>query len=191
MPTIKQVPITKVQPYWRNPRKNDNAVPKVAESIEKYGFQQPILVDPDMVIIAGHTRWAAARSLGLDKVPVVVTELTGEQANAYRIADNRTGEYANWDNDALLNELKTFTDPEYMDLFFPHIDLTTDFADTPPPITDEDVTKAQDAVTGGFQDASNERAAKQTLEMTCPHCYGTIELNRSDLDQSPWKDAEE
>jgi len=95
-----------IKPYERNPRLNDNAVDAVAASLQEFGFKQPIVVDSNGVIIVGHTRWKAARKLGLAKVPVhVAKDLTPEQVKAYRIADNKTGELAGWDFDILPIEL--------------------------------------------------------------------------------------
>jgi ParB-like chromosome segregation protein Spo0J len=102
--------IEDVKPYERNPRLNDKAVDAVAASLSEFGFRQPIVVDEDGVIIAGHTRWKAATKLGLGKVPVhVATDLTPDQVRAYRLADNRSGEIAEWDLSILpieLNELR-------------------------------------------------------------------------------------
>lgn len=104
---ITNTPINQLQPYANNPRKNDKAVETVASSIEQYGFQQPIVVDKDYVIIAGHTRYRAAKKLGFIEVPVLVAEdLTPEQANAYRIMDNRSNENAQWDDSLLYTELE-------------------------------------------------------------------------------------
>ena len=98
--------IDEIRPYENNPRVNDGAVGAVAESIREFGFQQPIVVDRDGVIIAGHTRYKAAKKLGLTEVPVVVAgNLTDEQVRAYRLADNKTGELAEWDFSALEEEL--------------------------------------------------------------------------------------
>ena len=97
--------IEELKPYENNPRLNDSAVDHVASSISVYGFQQPIVVDKQDVIIVGHTRLKAAQKLGLDKVPVVVADMTPEQAKAYRLADNRTGEIATWDRKQLGLEL--------------------------------------------------------------------------------------
>ncbi len=102
--------IDDIRPYERNPRLNDQAVDAVAASLAEFGFRQPIVVDEDGVIIAGHTRWKAAKKLGLAKVPVhVATDLTPEQVRAYRIADNKTGGLAEWDLEILpieLNDLR-------------------------------------------------------------------------------------
>lgn len=98
--------IREIKPYEHNPRNNDGAVDAVAASIKEFGWQQPIVVDKDGVIIAGHTRYKAAKKLGMKEVPVVVAEnLTDEQVRAYRLADNKTGELAGWDFSALEEEL--------------------------------------------------------------------------------------
>ncbi len=96
-----------IRPYDHNPRHNEEAVDAVAKSIREFGFRNPVILDGDNVIIAGHTRWLAAKELGLEEIPcVVAADLTPEQAKAYRIADNRTGEIAKWDYDLLPVELK-------------------------------------------------------------------------------------
>lgn len=103
---VKNVSIQDVKPYPNNPRDNDAAVGGVAKSLQSFGWQQPIVVDKDNVIIVGHTRYKAAKKLGMDKVPVIVaSNLSDEQVKAYRLADNKTGEKAVWDNKELLDEL--------------------------------------------------------------------------------------
>lgn len=93
-------------PYNNNPRVNDGAVDAVAKSIEEFGFRNPIIVDKNNVIIAGHTRLKASQKLGLKKVPVIVADdLTDEQANALRLVDNKTNELAEWDFARLKDEL--------------------------------------------------------------------------------------
>lgn len=105
---IESWPIDSVIPYERNPRTiTEAAVQKVAASIREYGWQQPIVVDGNGVILAGHTRWRAAKHLGVQEVPVLVAaNLTPEQARAYRIADNRVAEETGWDHDLLKDELR-------------------------------------------------------------------------------------
>ena len=99
--------IEKVKPYENNPRKNDDAVNEVAKSIKTFGFKNPIIVDKKFVIIAGHTRLKASIQLGLTHVPVIVAEdLTEEQANALRLADNKTAEISKWDKKKLDEELR-------------------------------------------------------------------------------------
>jgi len=103
---VEQLEIERVKPYDKNPRRNDKAVEAVAKSIREFGFRQPIVVDKDGVIVVGHTRYKAALKLGLATVPVhVAADLTPQQARAYRLADNRTAETAEWDVDLLPIEL--------------------------------------------------------------------------------------
>ena len=101
---VKQININKIIPYHNNPRKNQ-AIDKVASSINEYGFQQPIVVDPNMVVIVGHTRLLASKKLGLKKVPIAIADLSKSQAKAYRLADNRTNEDSSWDEELLKGEL--------------------------------------------------------------------------------------
>ena len=105
---IKLAEISNIKPYENNPRKlSEQAIKKVAMSLKEYGFRQPIVVDKNMVIVAGHTRYRASKKLGLKQVPVsVIDNLTEEQINAYRIADNRTAEESEWDNELLKMEIK-------------------------------------------------------------------------------------
>lgn len=92
-------------PYENNPRKNEKAVGPVAESLKEFGWQQPIVIDKDNIIVAGHTRWEAAQRLGLKEVPCIIADnLTPDQVRAYRLADNKTAEFAKWDPEALLEE---------------------------------------------------------------------------------------
>ena len=108
---IKCVKLSEIRPYERNPRRNDSAVDAVAASIKEFGWQQPIVVDKDGVIIAGHTRYKAAKKLKCKEVPVVYADnLTEEQAKAYRLADNKTSELAEWDADLLSEELLDLQD---------------------------------------------------------------------------------
>lgn len=110
----KTVPLHTITAYERNPRQNDHAVAATARSIEEFGFNQPIVVDKDNVIIAGHTRWKAALEIGLSEVPVLVADhLTPEQAKAYRIADNQTATLADWDNDLLTAEVLALAEADF------------------------------------------------------------------------------
>ena len=111
---IEMWTLDRVRPYENNPRNNDKAVDAVAASIKEFGFAQPIVVDSDSVIIVGHTRLKAAQKLGLERVPVVVaSHLTPEQVRAYRIADNKTAEIAEWNYDLLPIELSALQEANY------------------------------------------------------------------------------
>lgn len=103
---VQEMKLADITPYENNPRNNEEAVEYVANSIREFGWQQPLVVDKDLVIIAGHTRYKAALKLGLDSAPVVIADsLTEEQVKAYRLADNKTAEAATWNEEALLAEL--------------------------------------------------------------------------------------
>lgn len=100
-----------VRPYEKNPRRNDDAVQYVAESIRQFGFKVPLVIDNDGVIVAGHTRWKAAKKLGLKTVPCIIADdLTDEQIKAFRLADNKVAEKAEWDFDLLADELDELFD---------------------------------------------------------------------------------
>lgn len=98
--------IENITPYEKNPRKNDEAVDAVANSIKEFGFKVPIVIDKDGIIVAGHTRYKAAKKLRMKSVPcIVASDLTDEQIKAFRLADNRTAELAEWDMELLTEEL--------------------------------------------------------------------------------------
>ena len=106
--------LSEIHPYEANPRINEPAIDAVAASLKEFGFRQPIVVDADMTIIAGHTRWKAAQRLGLELVPVHVADtLTPAQVRAYRLADNRTAEIADWDMGKLTIELEQLRAENY------------------------------------------------------------------------------
>ena len=111
--------ISEIKPYEKNPRKNDKSVDKVANSIKEFGFKVPIVIDKNNIIVCGHTRYKAAKKLGLDVVPCVVADdLTDEQIKAYRLADNKVGEDSEWDIDLLEEELSNIFDLDMVDFGF-------------------------------------------------------------------------
>ena len=111
---IDIIPIEEVIPYARNPRKNEDAISKVASSLQEFGFRQPIVVDNDNVVIAGHTRLLAAKRLGMERVPIhTAKDLSDAQIQAYRITDNRSAQEAEWDEDLLRIELGDLRDQDF------------------------------------------------------------------------------
>lgn len=107
MMNVVEVPIENIKPYENNPRDNSKAVEYVKQSIQEFGWQQPLVLDKENVIIVGHTRYLAALELGYDTVPCVIADnLSDAQARAYRLADNKTSDYSVWDNKLLLGELE-------------------------------------------------------------------------------------
>ena len=116
---VVEIDINKLKAYEKNPRKNDNAVKEVANSIKEFGWKVPIIIDKDNVILAGHTRVKAANMLGLKTVPCIIADdLNEQQAKAFRLADNKTGELANWDFDLLIEELANLSDFDMSDFGF-------------------------------------------------------------------------
>jgi len=123
---IQEIDINKITPYINNPRKNLN-VDKVASSIKEFGFQQPIVVDKNNTIVVGHTRYEAAKKLGILKVPVQIADLSDTQAKAYRIADNRLNQDASWDTKLLNIEFNDLLSKDYN---LDSLGFTTDELDT-------------------------------------------------------------
>ena len=111
---IQYVKLDELIPYARNPRNNEDAVEHVASSIREFGFQSPIIVDKDNTIIAGHTRFNAAKRLKLDEVPIIkASDLIEAQVKAFRLADNRVGEYATWNDELLAIEFEELQDLDF------------------------------------------------------------------------------
>ena len=108
---ILTLPLDQITPYDRNPRRNDHAVDAVAASIREFGFKVPLVIDAQGVIVTGHTRYKAAQKLGLATVPCIrADDLTPEQIRAFRLADNKVAELADWDDDLLAGELPSIND---------------------------------------------------------------------------------
>ena len=116
---IVEKKLADIKPYEKNPRNNDNAVNEVANSISSFGFKVPIVIDKDNVIVCGHTRYKASKKLGLEVVPCVIADdLTEEQIKAYRLADNKVSELAEWNFDLLGDELADILDIDLSDFGF-------------------------------------------------------------------------
>lgn len=115
---VKVVKLSEIFPYYDNPRDNTNAVEPTKESIKRFGYVKPILVDKAGVIIAGHTRYVAAYQLGMEFVPVVYSDMDDEMAKKYRILDNKLAEKSSFDEDQLLEELRNMEVPTDMQAFF-------------------------------------------------------------------------
>lgn len=154
---IEYIDTEKLIPYINNPRINDQAVDVVAASIKEFGFKNPIIIDKENVIIAGHTRLKAAKKLGMEEVPVIrVEDLTENQIKAFRIADNKTVEFAEWDMELLQLELEELEDmftgfsEEEKEIIFSvsDIDIDSFFEDT------EETNKKKE----------------EEEEIQCPHC---------------------
>ena len=145
--------LSELTPYANNPRLNDGAVDAVAASIKAFGFKVPLVVTADGVIVAGHTRWKAAKKLGLKTVPCIVADdLTPEQIKAFRLADNKVGELAEWDFEKLDLELEEL-----------------DFDMTPFGFDDEVGEASANDIDGGGE-ISTDDFNDGEFECTCPRC---------------------
>ena len=180
---VQKVSIERLIPYWRNPRKNDLAVEKVKASIQEFGYQAPIIVDNNMTIVAGHTRYRALKELGYTEVDVVITDLPAKKAKEFRIIDNRTSEYATWSADLTL-ELKEFTSPEFLDIFFPDVKLDPDFQQMANPNTQDNIDQIAADLEKQFEKASESRQGEPHISIPCPNCLETITLLKKDLVKS-------
>ena len=128
---ILTLPIGEIRPYEKNPRKNADAVKFVKASIEQFGFKVPIIVDSNRVIVCGHTRLMAAKSLGMSEVPCIFADdLTDDQIKAFRLADNKVGEFAEWDMDLLGDELDAIAEACDIDMGDFGFDLSDDDEET-------------------------------------------------------------
>lgn len=125
--TIVMKNIVEIKPYENNPRHNESAIDAVASSIKEFGWKQPLVIDKDNVIVVGHTRWLAAKKLGLIEVPcLIASDLTDEQIAAYRLADNKTNELATWDFEKLKTELKSISDIDMSQFGFEELEASLD-----------------------------------------------------------------
>ena len=157
--TIKYVPVEKITPYENNPRNNENAVEYVENSIEEFGFQVPLVIDANNVIVCGHTRYKAAEQLKLKQVPcVVVDDLTEEQINAFRLADNKTQELAEWDWNKIGEELDAIEGIDMRLMGF------ADFLDEP------ERGELPEKKLGGGNEIDLDSFADKEFEYTCPCC---------------------
>lgn len=156
--------VSELKEYRHNPRNNDGAVEAVAESIKQFGFKVPIIIDGRGEIIAGHTRKKAAERLGLASVPCIVADdLTPEQIKAFRLADNKTGELADWDFSALEKELEELTAFDVDMSAFGFFDFDDDYFDSIfNPISEEQTEQKQAQETRAEREEMQEEEKEET-----------------------------
>lgn len=142
---VYEIAIKDIQEYKNNPRFNDKAVAAVQSSIASFGFKNPIVIDKDNVIIAGHTRVKAAERLGMDTVPCIIADdLSPEQVQAFRLADNKTASIAEWDFNKLEQELEELTDIDMSQFGFDEITATVEDEEQEKPTAEVTFTKSVD-----------------------------------------------
>lgn len=177
---VKSVKLSEIFPYYDNPRDNTNAVEPTKESIKRFGFVKPILVDKAGVIIAGHTRYVAAYQLGMEFVPVVYSDMDDEMAKKYRILDNKLAEKSSFDEDQLLEELRNMEVPTDMQaFFFEDINQMLNFS--------LDSINQQAEEYGGFQDDYSQ-VDEENFEAPSNEEPGESEEASSDEEEDPAKD---
>lgn len=177
---VKSVKLSEIFPYYDNPRDNTNAVEPTKESIKRFGFVKPILVDKAGVIIAGHTRYVAAYQLGMEFVPVVYSDMDDEMAKKYRILDNKLAEKSSFDEDQLLEELRNMEVPTDMQaFFFEDINQMLNFS--------LDSINQQAEEYGGFQDDYSQ-VEEENFEAPSNEEVGESEEASSDEEEDPAKD---
>lgn len=177
---VKSVKLSEIFPYYDNPRDNTNAVEPTKESIKRFGFVKPILVDKNGVIIAGHTRYVAAYQLGMEFVPVVYSDMDDEKAKKYRILDNKLAEKSSFDEDQLLEELRNMEVPTDMQaFFFDDINQMLNFS--------LDSINQQAEEYGGFQDDYSQ-VDEENFEAPSNEEAGESEDAPSDEEEDPAKD---
>ena len=139
---IHMIPIEQIKPYESNPRINDHAVDKVAKSIQEFGWQVPIVLDRKNIILAGHTRHKAALKLGIDTIPCIIAkDLSQAKAKAFRLADNKVAESAQWDFDLLSQELE---DLFHLDIDMTEFDFDLDIEITTPEMLESEKAQAKE-----------------------------------------------
>lgn len=177
---VKSVKLSEIFPYYDNPRDNTNAVEPTKESIKRFGFVKPILVDKAGVIIAGHTRYVAAYLLGMEFVPVVYSDMDDEMAKKYRILDNKLAEKSSFDEDQLLEELRNMEVPTDMQaFFFEDINQMLNFS--------LDSINQQAEEYGGFQEDYSQ-VDEENFEAPSNEEAGENEEAPSDEEEDPAKD---
>lgn len=166
---IKMVKVEDLKPYVNNPRLNDDAVEYVANSIKQFGFKVPMVIDKDNVIVAGHTRFKASLELGLKEVPCIIADdLNEEQIKAFRLADNKVSEKADW-NIELLDEELNDLDIDMSEFGFSSYEETFDENDL-----DDERQKEKFNVSIIFDKQEEYEIAKKELEIIADKYNGNI-----------------
>jgi len=175
---IEQIPISKIKPYWRNPRKNEEVIEELKKSIEEFGFNVPLVLDKKYVIITGHSRYKALLQLGKKKVPCIIKDLSEKAAKEYRITDNRLSELSSWNLDYLQKEMMDldsvigFSDSDIENIL--KIDDVSE-------ITQDIINKKQDELDNRFSYNASEEEKKEFIEFICPNCLKEFKLKRNDV----------
>lgn len=193
---VKKLKLNTVKPYWKNPRRNEETVELLKKSIGKYGFNVPLIIDKNNVIIAGHARYKALMQLGYEEAECVIVDLPPDKAREFRIADNKIAELSFWDSDKLKEELKLIGDLEELvgfkdgeidelltdDSLIDDIEIIPDTGGT---VASEGISSAEFAGVGvtGTEFAGNDEEGEEddVIDAICPECGELNRLSKRDL----------
>lgn len=175
-------PIFEIKPYWRNPRINHAVIDALKESISEFGFNQPIVIDENNIVIVGHARLKACIELGFKEVPCVRVSLGASKAKKYRIADNKLAEISEWDMKSLIPELREL-DAKEMAIFFPKENLEQMLQESVGAMnykypTEEQIAKVESDTKSRFEN-EYKKSVEAELAMMCPHCGETFKINKT------------
>lgn len=179
---IIKLPIEDIQPYWRNPRRiTDDAINKVAESIRRYGFNVPLIIDKNKVIIAGHTRYKALLSLGYSEVDCVMIDLDERKAREFRLIDNKTHELTDWNSELLVFELRELNVADLSSFFDVESIVNQSVGiDDIKIVDDNDISKMEGNVSGMFAEKSVD-VSNDYVKVICPNCGNIFYISKDDV----------
>lgn len=182
---IEMRKVSDIKPYFRNPRKNEKTVEMLVDLIPRVGFNVPILIDEDGVIVKGHARYRAAIRLGLEKVPCVITHADEEAKKLDRLADNKVSELSEWVNDDLLHELDMLTtDFDLSKLGFPTLDMDELIPDLDPE-EEEESEEEKRARYQAFLDSHPSEPPKELI--TTQASIDTAAVKQQNIPEKPKK----
>lgn len=174
-PEIIMMPIGQIKPYWRNPRFNFDTIAPLVKSIERYGFQVPLVVDKQNVIVTGHARYKALQQMGVEQVPVIVSTASTIKNREYRILDNKIQEITKWDEEALQQELKGILENQgFMDHFGSTLDLMMDTSGILG-VEHENPINPKSKKSSKAGEDGNEYSEEEVVEHECcPYCDAVL-----------------
>ena len=163
---VVEIPLKEIQPYWRNPRKNDRTIPALIKSIERFGFNVPLVLDSKRVIVTGHARFRALQKMAWELVPCVITPMSQKELREFRVMDNRVQELTDWDEKALQKELtRIFDGTDLADFFAGTLDRVLDMDELTGNVIDIDFDSMD------LPDLVEPKAPKDDdWVTTCPFC---------------------
>lgn len=162
---IVEVPLKDVQPYWRNPRKNDWTIPALKKSIERYGFNVPLVIDEKNVIVTGHARFRALQQLGWTSIPCVRTNMSQKELREFRVMDNRVQELTRYDEETLQKELtRIFDGTDLADFFAGSLDRVLDMDELTGNAVDIDFENME------LPDLEEPKSETEDRSAVCPFC---------------------